>query len=69
MKLGSVTKRDRRNIAIPKKFHDDFISANFDVIFPFLWPITFPLIVTFYFTETENKNRKCLTQISSYRFE
>ena len=32
MKLGPVTKRDRRYKATSKKIDDDFISENFDVI-------------------------------------
>ena len=36
MKLGSVTKRDKRNKTTPKKFDDDAMPTNFDVnvIFP-----------------------------------
>ena len=36
MKLGPVTKLDKRNKTTSKKFNDDFISANCDaiVIFP-----------------------------------
>ena len=32
MKLGPVTKLDKRNKATSKKFNDDFMSENFDVI-------------------------------------
>ena len=32
MKLGPVTKRDKKNTATSKKFDDDVISLNFDVI-------------------------------------
>ena len=32
MKLGPVTKLDKRNTATPKKFDDDVMSANCDVI-------------------------------------
>ena len=35
MKLGSVTKLDKRNKMILKKFDDNFISANCDVIVVF----------------------------------
>ena len=36
MKLGPVTKFDKRNKAKPKNFDDDVMPANFDliVIFP-----------------------------------
>ena len=36
MKLGPVTKPDKRNKATSKKFDDDIISANCDVIVIFL---------------------------------
>ena len=32
MKLGPVTKHDKKNTAKSKKFDDDVMSANFDVI-------------------------------------
>ena len=32
MKLGPVTKLDKKNKATSKKFDDDFMSENFDVI-------------------------------------
>ena len=32
MKLGPVPKRDKRNMATSKKFYDDVMSANCDVI-------------------------------------
>ena len=35
MKLGSVTKLDKRNKMMLKKFDDNFISANCDVIVVF----------------------------------
>ena len=38
MKLGSVTKLDKRNTYRPKKVEDDVMSANYDVFFPNLWP-------------------------------
>ena len=31
MKLGPVTKLDKRNMATSKKFDDDVMSSNFDV--------------------------------------
>ena len=33
MKLGSVTKPDKRNIATPKQIKDDIMSENCDVMF------------------------------------
>ena len=32
MKLGPVTKLDKRNTATSRKFHDDVMLANLDVI-------------------------------------
>ena len=32
MKLGPVTKLDKRNTAIPKRFDNDIMSTNCDVI-------------------------------------
>ena len=36
MKLGSVTKLDKRNKPMSKQFDDEVISANCDVIVIFL---------------------------------
>ena len=36
MKLGAVTKPDKRNKTTSKKIDDDVMSANFDVIVTFL---------------------------------
>ena len=36
MKLGAVTKLDKRNTATSKKIDDDAMSSNFDVIVFFL---------------------------------
>ena len=36
MKLGPVTKGDKRNLPMLKKFNDDVNLANFDVIVFFL---------------------------------
>ena len=36
MKLGPVTKLDKRNKKTSKKFDDDVMSENYDVIFIFL---------------------------------
>ena len=37
MKIGPVTKLDKRNMTRSKKFDDEDVSANYDVI------ITFPV--------------------------
>ena len=36
MKLGSVTKIDKRNMAMAKKLDDDVMSPKYDVIVTFL---------------------------------
>ena len=41
MKLGHVTKPDKRNSATSQKFDDDVMSANFDVI------VFFPIYAQF----------------------
>ena len=53
MKLGPVTKIEERNTTMLKEFKD------------YAWPVklTFSLIGTFYHTKTENKTKKCLTQL------
>ena len=66
MKIGPVTKLDKRKKATSKKFDDDVISENYDVIviIPIydqleqsgrrIVKLTFSLAVTFYLTKTEN---------------
>ena len=34
MKLGPVTKQDKKNVATLNKFYDDVLSTKCDVIFP-----------------------------------
>ena len=36
MKLEPVTKLNKRNMTLSKKFDDDVMSANYDIIFIFL---------------------------------
>ena len=36
MKLGPVTEHDKKNKTRPKKYYDDVMSENFDVIVIFL---------------------------------
>ena len=70
MKLGPVTKLDKRNKTKSKKFDDDAVSANCDTIVIFLVygqfgairipdvyfvKLKFSLIVNFYVTKTERK--------------
>ena len=79
MKLGPATKLDKRNTATSKKFDDDVMSANCDVIvffpiycqFAVIWKpnLHFSLTITFYLTKTENRTKKSLTKLSYYCFE
>ena len=85
MKLGPVTKLDKRNKTTSKTFGNNIMSGNCDVFDIVIFPInaqfgaiqkldaghivTFSLIVTFYLTKTENRNKKSLTQLLQYCFE
>ena len=79
MKLGPASKLDRRNKTAPKKFDEDFLSANCDAIVIGLiygqfgairildtWSviITFLLIKTFNLKKTENRTKKYLAKTS-----
>ena len=83
MKLGPVTKLDKRNKATSKK---KAMSANCVVIVIFsiydqfgaIWKpdsqcksvkLTFSLAVTFCLAKTENRTKKSPTQLSHYCFE
>ena len=81
MRLGPVTKIDNITKTTSKKFNDDVILENYDVIaifsiysqFGATWKSNsvkriFLLIVTFYLTKTENRTKKSLTQLSHYCF-
>ena len=75
MKLGPVTKLDKKNKTTSKKN----ISVNCNVIVILLGAIRKPdsgyivckasEIVTFHLTKTENRTKKSLTQLSHYFFE
>ena len=85
MKLGPVTKHDKRNTTTSKKFDHDVMSEDCDVIVIFaiysqfgaipkpdagrMVCKTYILIVTFYLKKTENRAKKSLTQLSYYCFE
>ena len=79
MKLGPVTKLDKRNKTTSKKFDDNFMSENCDVIVifrifgqfgkvrrPESAKFMFLLIVTFRLTKTGNRTKKSLKQLSHY---
>ena len=80
MKLGPVTKLDKRNKAT-SKIDNDVISTNCDivVIFPIYGKfgaikthslkIAFSLKVSFCLTKTENRSKRSLTQLSHYCFD
>ena len=80
MKLGSVTKLNKKTRQLQKKKKK--MSVNYDVII--IFPIyisfgamrksnsetfTFSGTVTFYLTKTENRTKKSLTQLLYYCFE
>ena len=83
MKLGLVTKLEKRNKTMSKKFDDDFnvkslpffqFTANLEQFgsrIPDAESVKFifPLIVTFYLKKIENRTKKSLTQLSHYCFE
>ena len=84
MKLGPVTKLDKRNKTTSKKFDDDVMSENCDItaILPIydqfggIWKPDSRHIVckTYIFinrtkNRTENRTKKSVTQLSHYCFE
>ena len=85
MKLGQVTKLDKRNKTTSKRFEDDVIwKMTLLSFFQFTAnlkysgsqtpnaqsvKLIFPLIVTFCLVKTENRIKKSLTQLSHYGFE
>ena len=80
MKLGPISKLNKRNKTASKKSDDDVMPGNCDVIvtleqsgsgIPNAWSVKliFSLIVTFYLTKTENRTKKSLAQLSHYCFE
>ena len=77
MKLGPVTKFDKRNKTTSKNFEDDVMSGNYNVIFIFLIYDEFRMIrepsikhiFSFYLTKTQNKTKMSLSQLSHDRFE
>ena len=78
MKFGPVTKLDKKNDATSKKYGDDVMLANCDVIVIFLiygqfgaiWKpdsgriVTFSLTVTLYLTKTENRTKISNTAVT-----
>ena len=78
MIFGPVTKLDKKNDATSKKYGDDVMLANCDVIVIFLiygqfgaiWKpdsgriVTFSLTVTLYLTKTENRTKISNTAVT-----
>ena len=60
MKLGPVTKRDKRNKATSNKFDEDVTESA---------KVMLSLILTFCLTKTKSRTKKSLTQVSHYCFE
>ena len=81
MKLGPVTKLDKRNKTTSNKLDDGVMSVNYDVIviFPIYGQagfqthksvkLTLSLLITFYLTKTENRTKKSLIHFSRHCFE
>ena len=83
MKLGQVTKLDKKNKTTTEKVDDDIMSKNCDaiVIFPIYGQfgasrepdsgriLIFSLIVNFYLTKNTNRTKTSLTQLAQYCFE
>ena len=83
MKLGQVTKLDKKNKTTAEKVDDDIMSKNCDaiVIFPIYGQfgasrepdsgriLIFSLIVNFYLTKTTDRTKTSLTQLAQYCFE
>ena len=79
MKLGQVTKLDKRNTTTSEKFDNDFMQANYDfiVIFPTYGQFgamqkpsaRISLTATLHFTKTKNRIKKSLKKLSCYCFE
>ena len=81
MRLGPVTKLDKRNKATSKKFYGDVMPKNCDVIvysrfltnleqtrgrIPDSVKLMSSVIVTFCLTKTGNRTKKSLSQLSHY---
>ena len=63
MKLGSVTKLDKRNKATSKNDGDNVMSENYDVIFIFpIYEQFGAIVVTF--TKTTNRIKKSLRALN-----
>ena len=76
MKLGGVTKLEKRNKSRTKKkckiLKDGVMLENCDVTVMLnsrCIVCTFSLTVTFYLTKPASRTKKFLTQLSQYRFE
>ena len=79
IKPKPVTNLDKENKTTSKKIDYDVILEHWTSLsfFHFIEQesglesakLTFSLITTFYFTKTENKTKKPLTQLSHYCFE
>ena len=85
MKLGPVTKPDKRNKTTSKKLDDGIMSDNCDVIVIFRifgqfgavrrlnsrrsLQVMFSVMVTVCPTEIENRTKKSPTELSHYCFE
>ena len=80
MKLGSVTKLNKKTRQLQKKKKKMSVNYDVNIIFPIYISFgamrksnseifTFSGTVTFYLTKTENRTKKSLTQLLCYCFE
>ena len=83
MKLGPVTKLNKRNKTMSKNFDNDVISGNCDIVIFWIFsqleqsletgfwtqPAKVTVKATFCLTKTENRTKKSLIQLSHYRIE
>ena len=56
MKLGPVTKHDKRNATTSKKYDDDVVSANYDAIIIFR--------ISNWFGAVRNPEARCMVYVS-----
>ena len=74
MKLGPVTKLDKRNKITLRNFDDDVVTINCGVIvilpiYGQFDSIRMPDSAIFFLTKTENRVKKSLIQLPRYCFE
>ena len=68
MKLGPITKLDKKNAATLKKLMIRFKAdlEQFGCRIPETWSVILVFSLTFYLTKTVNRTKKSLTPLSYY---